>query len=155
MNRNIKRNTLVSIAPFALSLSGCASMVNGANEQISFKSQPSGATVIVDDKKHGATPVEVELDRSYDHHAVIRLEGYKPEKVTLKSSIDASTVAWSLPANLVSGGVFIGIPFMIADASSGAYTTLDPKEVSVDLVPREDTVAQAVNDAPKNGLTPK
>lgn len=60
-----------------ISFSGCASLFTERNTQISFRSEPAGASVFINNKLVGITPCLVELKTRFrDQRVVYKLEGY-------------------------------------------------------------------------------
>jgi hypothetical protein len=116
----------------AISLLGCASIVDGGRKTVNIRSQPSGAKATVFDKKGSEvataqTPALFPLKRSGGYFAtakyriVIEKQGYKTAEVEIKSTING----WYF-GNVIFGGL---IGLLIVDPATGAMWTLSPKEV--------------------------
>jgi hypothetical protein len=128
----------VSLAVFAsLLAAGCASIVSKSNWPVTFKSNPSGARVVVRDHNgtelhNGTTPLTVTLkgSKGYMQAATYNFEvtqdGFKPATGTVNAGFNG----WFW-GNFGFGG-FIG--FLIVDPLTGAAFKLPP-EASVDLLP--------------------
>ena len=108
----------------ALATTGCARIVSGSNQQISFSTTPAGATVIVDGVPSGTTPITVPLARKHAHLVRIELAGFAPHDIRLERDLNGWFVG-----NVVFGWA-VGI---IVDVSSGAMFKLTPAEVSAAL----------------------
>jgi hypothetical protein len=108
----------------AVLVAGCASIVSGTRQNISFASTPSGAQVMVDNQAMGVTPVAIKLARKSEHTVRITLDRYAPHEIKLTRGFNA----WYL-GNLVFGGV-IGL---VVDAVNGAMYKLSPEQVSAAL----------------------
>jgi hypothetical protein len=109
------------------SLSACATIMHGSNQDVSFSSSPTGATVFVDNQQLGVTPVTVKLSRK-DHHMVrLEMAGYQPYETKLTRGV--SGWVWG---NLVFGG----IPGLAIDAMTGGLYKLTPENVEATLVGR-------------------
>lgn len=125
----------VTTLVLVVSLTGCASIIDGGPKTVSVKSDPSDAHVRVFDKKGvevttQQTPAILSLKRggaysTAKYRVVIEKEGYQPAEVTVKSTING----WYF-GNLIFGGL---IGMLIVDPATGAMWTLTPKDVSVVL----------------------
>jgi hypothetical protein len=123
----MKRKSLVSLAllaVFGLGMSGCATIIDGTRQKISFSSNPSNAEVVVDGRLVGKTPLTEDLKRKHTHSVKISLEGYHPYELTIIKKVNSWV--WG---NIVFGG-FIGLGI---DALTGGLYELTPTQVSADL----------------------
>jgi hypothetical protein len=122
----------VTSGVLAVSLLGCASIVDGGRKTVNIKSQPSGAKATVYDKKGAAvatspTPALFPLKRSAGfftpakYRIVLELQGYKTAEIEVKSTING----WYF-GNIIFGGL---LGLLIIDPATGAMWTLSPKEV--------------------------
>lgn len=60
-----------------ISFSGCASLFSERNTQISFRSEPAGASVYINNKLLGVTPCLIDLKTRFrDQRVTYKLEGY-------------------------------------------------------------------------------
>ena len=109
-------------------LSACATIMSGGGKQgVDFTSTPTGATVMVDNRNVGITPVEAELSRKDRHLVRIDMAGYQPFEMQLERKVN----------NWVWGNIiFGGIPGLAVDAITGALYKLSPDPVSANLVAR-------------------
>ncbi|HZI22807.1 MAG TPA: PEGA domain-containing protein [Gemmatimonadales bacterium] len=103
---------------------GCASIMHGKSQDVSIASQPSGASVSVDNLVVGKTPLVAKLKRKDKHLIAVTLDGYQPFQL----ATTRSTSGW-VWGNIVFGGL-IGLA---VDLSSGGAYQIDPKQVSADL----------------------
>ena len=113
---------LLALAVFAFS--GCATIIHGTTQEVSFTSDPTSADVVIDGMKLGETPFTAELDRGDKHTVEIRLDGYEPYTMVLNKKV--SGWVWG---NLVFGGL-IGLA---VDAGTGALYNLTPEQVNAVL----------------------
>lgn len=118
----------------ALSLGGCATVVNGVHQDLSFASDPEGATVALSTGQTCTAPCEYSLRRGNDLRVDFRKDGYKPEFVYVQSRLAGSTFG-----NIILGG---GIGAVV-DGTNGSSNRLYPNPVSIRLV-REGSTDQAV-----------
>lgn len=124
----MKRTTgfYLMIVVCAVMGSGCASIVSGTTQQVSFQSSPDEATVAVSGMIVGKTPITVRLDKKSDQSLVFSKDGYKPITMQLTTSLDP----WFW-GNIVFGG-FIG---STTDGLSGAVHQYSPSQYFVTLQP--------------------
>jgi hypothetical protein len=120
--------SLALIVGLAATFTSCATILRGTGHGIGIASQPPGASVVIDNKDYGVTPVSAKLRRKENHRVVIQLEGYQPYEVVLTRQ----TSAWVF-GNILFG---IGAPIGLAiDAISGGMYTLKPDQLDADLRP--------------------
>lgn len=127
-----------TLATIALAAAGCASIIKGSEQSVTFRSEPPEAKLIITDVREGkdihvgTTPFTTSLKRGagyfkYGKYKVtIEKPGYRREEVLL----EGSPGGWYLAGNLVFGGL---IGWFIVDPATGAMWTLDPEEVNVTL----------------------
>ena len=84
------KNILI-LASFML-VTGCAGIINGTEQEMTFKSDPEGATVLVDGLEKGKTPLVVKLKKNEYKTITFRKAGYHDEVVPLGKEMDP--VAW-------------------------------------------------------------
>lgn len=82
-------------------LTGCASIISGRHQEVTFKSSPDEAVVSIDGRTIGKTPTTAQIERKSGAQVVtIEKQGYKTETFQLKSSVNG----W-LFGNLLLGGL--------------------------------------------------
>lgn len=126
----MKLKTISPIILFSLFIAGCASIMSGTTQQITFQSTPDGATVKVNGKPLGKTPLTIQLDKEKNQSLTIEKEGYK----TFTTSMDTKLDPWFW-GNIVLGGVIgsttDGINGSMNEYAPGQYIiTLEPISVS-------------------------
>lgn len=116
----------IFITAFATSifLSSCATIVSGSRQLVKFSSNPSSATIFLDEVEVGKTPFEIKLERKKEHHVMIKLEGYKTYETNLTKKFNA----WYI-GNIAFGGI-IGL---IIDPITGAMYKLTPAEINAEM----------------------
>ena len=119
-------------------LAGCATIMQGTTQAVGISSNPTGATVTVDNIQNGKTPVVANLKRKDNHIVKIEMAGYQPFEATLTRQ----TSGW-VWGNIVFGGL-IGLA---VDAISGGMYKLTPEQIQAELksgniswVPNNDTL---------------
>lgn len=132
---NMKKIALVAMGSFALS--GCATVMHGANQTFIVESDPVGATVKFSNGATCVTPCKLELPRRYDFRTDLTLDGYRPVYVLVRSKTGGATFG-----NLLAGGI-VGA---VVDSSNGANKQLSPNPLKVRLTPVGQTTAEVLLD---------
>jgi len=132
--------TLAALVVLGLlvSLTGCATIVDGGRESVSINSSPSGALVTVV-SRYGSTvasqrtPCVVRLPRDAGYfrgatyNVTVQKEGYAPFQTQITSSLN---IGWYLIGNFFIGG-WLG--WLVVDPLSGAMWTLDQGGITAAL----------------------
>jgi hypothetical protein len=122
--RNVREAIVMAgLTSFLLGTTGCATIVNGRNQDVPLASQPAGATVTVDGLR-ATTPGTLTLKRDQDYKLVFTKEGFPERQATLEKKVSG----W-LAGNLLFGGL-IGL---VVDFISGGAYKLSPDSVDVDM----------------------
>ncbi|WP_038341885.1 hypothetical protein [Acinetobacter sp. A47] len=119
-----------------LSLSGCASIISGKTQTMTFQSTPelSDITILNRDGKKihvGKAPVTVSLNRGAGffvperYTVIFEKEGYEKKEIKVTPSMNG----WYI-GNILFGGV---IGLLIVDPATGAMYSLNTKETNVVL----------------------
>lgn len=127
-----KNVALVGVA--ALSLGGCATVINGTSQDYQIWSEPNGAEVTLSNGSACTAPCEISLKRRDDYRADISLDGYQSTSVLIQSRTGGA-----MAGNILLGGVVGGV----VDASNGSTNHLYPRPLHVQLVP-EGEVGEAM-----------
>lgn len=107
-----------------VALAGCATIVQGSNQNVSVASSPTGAQVTIDGKNMGVTPMVAQLARKKSHKVQISMAGYQPYEIEMTKGVSG----W------VAGNVlFGGIPGFVVDAITGAMYKLTPDTITGEL----------------------
>lgn len=112
-------------------VTGCATIASGRQQAVTFQSNPDGATVVVNGRTLGKTPLTVQLDKKKDQTLTFSKDGYKTVTMPLTTSLNS----WFW-GNIVIGGL-IG---STTDAYTGSMNEYAPSQYLVNLVP-ENTSA--------------
>ncbi|MDW7645473.1 MAG: PEGA domain-containing protein [Desulfuromonadales bacterium] len=115
-----------------VALYGCATLVGGTNQQMTFQSEPEGATVKVDGRPLGKTPITITIDKKADQTLSFELVGYKTVSMPLSTTVEP----WFF-GNILTGGL-IG---STTDALSGAIYKYGPDQYYVTLVPVDGKIS--------------
>lgn len=120
------RSRSILVAPVILAVTGCASIMSGTTQTVSFQSSPEGATVTVNGRIIGKTPISTALKKEKGQTLIFSLDGHKPVTLQLTTSLDP----WFW-GNIVLGG-FIG---STTDGLNGAVNHYTPSQYYVTLTP--------------------
>lgn len=103
---------------------GCATIFSGTSDDITFRSEPSGAQVMIDGIMVGTTPVTVPVDRPglEDARVTVQLSGYDPRTFELDKEFNTVSIL----------NVFVW-PGFIVDALTGALFKYDRTMYTVNM----------------------
>lgn len=119
---------IILLAAFA---AGCCSIMSGTKQEIGISSKPTRATVIIDNKEYGSTPIVVNLSRKDKHFIKIVMPGYEP----YETALTRGTNGW-VWGNIIFGGL-IGLAI---DAISGSMYKLKPSNVEGELTKKNASI---------------
>jgi len=120
----MKKTIFAYLLSSSLLLSSCATIISGSKQNVKFSSNPSSATIFIDEVEVGKTPFELKLARNSEHDVQIKLEGYQTYQTTLTKKFNA----WYF-GNILIGGI-IGL---IVDPITGAIYNLSPNEINAQM----------------------
>ncbi len=123
----MKRVLLIAVA--ASSLSACATIMQGGQQNVGISSNPGQAKVLVNNMELGVTPIILPLKRKESHIVSIQLPGYQAYQATLSRGLSGWVVG-----NILFGGI-IGL---VVDASTGAMYKLSPEQIQGALAKTSD-----------------
>ena len=119
------KGILVAFIVASLTLiSGCATIVSGKTQAVTFQSVPDGADVVVNGELKGKTPITFPLKRSDGNVLEIRKAGYKTHKGVLQT--DLNGMFWG---NILFGGLFGST----TDSATGSSREYAPGTIVVKL----------------------
>ncbi len=102
----------VLLLALLVSLTSCATIMQGERREVSFNSEPQGADVYINGILFGRTPVLLQLKAGQSCVAEFRKEGYRTEVRQLKSRIKAGWLVLD---------VICGTLPLIVDAVTGSW----------------------------------
>ena len=136
-------HTLSAAVILATGLSGCATVINGTKQDVTFQSDPPGSAVTINGVPVGRTPVTLSLRRHSMVLVGVVAEGYEPVKFTLnqrRSSWVWGNMVFAGPAGLVVGS------FIDLFLAKGGWK-FDPTPVSAVLAKKLEPSPQPLSVA--------
>lgn len=108
--RKTKLLSTIAASIFVLTMSGCVSIIKGADQTVTFASEPSNAEVLVDGLSMGKTPLTVSLKKNKYSSILIKKDGYRSQSRPLEKKYDALAllnVFWDLSTtDMISGAAY-------------------------------------------------
>ena len=121
---NIRLISIILVLGMSAFVTGCATIASGTTQEVTFQSTPDGATVKVNGKPLGKTPLTVQLDKNADQTLTFEKEGYK----TFSTAMTTTTDGWFW-GNIIIGGLLGST----TDMMSGAINEYAPSQYIVTL----------------------
>jgi hypothetical protein len=138
MRTSLLSGKVIGCAVIVFVASGCATIIKGSSQNVSIKSNPAEARVVVSDLNSGrdihtgSTPVTLSLKRgagwfkSGKYKVTIEKAGFKKEEVFL----EGTPGGWYIAGNFFFGGL---IGWLAVDPATGAMWTLEPEDIDAAL----------------------
>lgn len=120
---NMRWKAFIMLA-LALHFVSCATLFKGTSQEVSFNSSPQKARVIVNGADMGETPLALKLESKKTYTIEFRAEGYKPRTYSIANHVGAGWIILD---------VFAGLVGVIIDAATGAWFSLDQRNVDAIL----------------------
>lgn len=113
-----------------LSISGCATIIDGDVQTVTINSEPSKAKVVMNGMPMGDTPLTINVKRSKTTVVQLRKEGYHDQQVQLQTRFNKITLL-----NFSSGGAY----GFTTDYATDSMVEFDPSAYLVTLEPNKET----------------
>jgi len=117
-------NKILSLGLVLFYLSSCATLFKGTRQDVNFNSDPQKARVIVNGEDMGQTPCSLKLESKKSYKIEFKAEGYKTQMINIANHIGAGWIVLD---------VLMGLVPVIVDAATGAWYSLDQKNVNAIL----------------------
>jgi hypothetical protein len=117
-----------------LILSGCATIIDGTSQPVTFNSEPNRAKIFLNGAQVGVTPLTLQVQRSKTTVVVAKKEGYEEQQIPLQTKLNG--YFWG---NVISGG-FLG---STTDYASGSMVEYSPNMYFLSLEPIRKSEADA------------
>ena len=118
------RIKIVACVLISLYLSSCATLFKGTTDEVRFDSVPQRAQVFINGTFMGETPISFKLECKKTYVIEFRKEGYSPRTYNITNHVGAGWIILDVLAGLVG---------VIVDAATGAWYSLDQKNVDAVL----------------------
>jgi len=129
-----KKPFILAVATLAsLTISGCATVISGTTQTLTFNSEPTGAEVYLDGARIGSTPVSLSVKKNEKDTVMIQKEGYKTVTRDITKSYD--------PVTLLS----IFWDYSTTDMISGAAFEYEPNSYFVELDKDEESTEESTD----------
>lgn len=106
----MKKTLLTTLAIASIFLSGCASIISGTNQTLTFTSNIEGVNVYVDGALIGKTPVSASFKKNKAQTVMFRKKGFETVTREITKTFDAVAILnifWDLSTtDLITGAVF-------------------------------------------------
>lgn len=114
---------------------GCATIVVGDKQSLTFDSEPAGAQIIMNGTPMGVTPATITIKKSDYQNAtvVFKKEGYTDQQATLHTK----TTGWFWE-NILIGGLLGST----TDSSTGSMLEYDPAKFFVTMPPVKASIGE-------------
>ena len=116
----------LSILGLLIFSASCTTIIKGRYQEVSFQSVPESATVTIDGRIIGKTPLTANLKKQSGQAVIFEKDGYKPITMSLETRM--SGWFWG---NIVFGGL-IG---STTDGATGAVQEYSPSQYMITLQP--------------------
>jgi hypothetical protein len=110
----------------AVTASGCATIVDGSSQPVTFNSEPNRAKIFLNGTQVGVTPLTLQVQRSKTTVVVAKKEGYEEQQIPLQTKLNG--YFWG---NILCGG-FLGSTI---DYASGSMVEYSPNMYFLSLEP--------------------
>lgn len=148
----MKKIILITLVATSLTMTGCASIISGSSQTLTFKSVPEDSNITITNKAGekvhtGVSPVTVTLKRGNGffkpaaYNVTFKKVGYQTKTVHVSGNVNGWYVA-----NILFGGL---IGLLIVDPATGAMYTLTPDDVNAIL----DSENSTANNKKQQSLT--
>lgn len=101
----------LSILVLAMFVSGCATVLDGSSQAVTFDSSPNGARIFVNGVEVGTTPLSMQMRRSRNTMILAKKDGYEDQQLVLQTTINGNF--WR---NLMTGGIVGSTVDYLSDA---------------------------------------
>lgn len=107
---------IVGLLLSVFTFQGCATIFSGSYDEVDLSSEPKDATVFVNGKEEGTTPLTIRLKKSKEYTIEFVKDGFKTKTLRMTYGLGAG---W-LILDILSG--LVGI---IVDAATGNWNSFD------------------------------
>jgi len=116
--------SILVIISFIFLSSNCATLFKGTSEELNLNSDPQRAKVYLNGIKMGETPVTLKLECKKTYTIEFKKEGFETQTYNITNHVGAGWIILDVLAGLIG---------VIVDAATGAWYSLDQKNVNAIL----------------------
>jgi hypothetical protein len=110
MKSLLKSIVAISFASALMLMTGCATVFKGTDQVLTITSDPDGATVRIDGKPVGVTPLSTKVKKNSADSMMIEKDGFRTETMPLDKKFDGVTLLsffWDLgTTDFVTGAAY-------------------------------------------------
>jgi len=118
------RSKIIIVVLVCVYLSSCALIFKGTKEEVNTNSDPTRAQVWVNGINMGETPITLKLESKKSYTFEFKKEGYKSKTILINNHVGAGYIIFD---------ILFGLVPVIVDAATGAWYSLDQKNVNMIL----------------------
>jgi hypothetical protein len=111
-----------------LTMSGCATIVDGTSQPVTFNSEPNRAKILINGVQVGVTPLTIQVKRAKNTMIVAKKDGYEPQQLPLQTK--TNTYFWGNILFLYGSTTDYFSEAMIEYSPNMYFITLDPMRKS-------------------------
>lgn len=111
-----------------LAISGCATMVDGTSQPVTFNSEPNRAKILINGVQVGVTPLTIQVKRAKNTMIVAKKEGYEQQQIPLQTKTNA--LFWGNILCLYGSTTDYVSDAMLEYSPNMYFITLDPMRKS-------------------------
>ena len=133
----MKKILILCIIALSVVINGCATILTGSTDTISFDSDPEGAKIMMDGLKIGKTPTSITLKRPgfSNKEVIMQLEGYEDRRFILQKEFNAIAIL-----------NFAGWVGWLIDIGTGSVFKYSRKDYDMDLEPKAYNIKELQKD---------
>lgn len=106
----MKSSRLVLLSLVVLSLTGCASVLKGTDQVLTFTSDQDGAQVLLDGVSVGVTPVSMKVKKNSKSTVMVKKDGFRTQTMPLDKKYDGVAllnIFWDFSTtDLITGAAY-------------------------------------------------
>lgn len=111
-----------------LTLSGCATIVDGTSQPVTFNSEPNRAKILINGVQVGVTPLTIQVKRAKNTMIVAKKDGYESQQLPLQTK--TNTYFWGNILFLYGSTTDYASDAMVEYSPNMYFITLDPMRKS-------------------------
>jgi PEGA domain-containing protein len=120
-------STLTALV-LVLTLSGCATIVDGTSQPVTFNSEPNRAKILINGVQVGVTPLTIQVKRAKNTMIVAKKDGYESQQLPLQTK--TNTYFWGNILFLYGSTTDYASDAMVEYSPNMYFITLDPMRKS-------------------------